>query len=342
MGASRKKEISCVDPHRRGMLALAGSAALPGIARAKSGSAERRLRIGFQKYGNLTLLKAKGALDAKLAAEGVDVRWTEFPAGPQLLEALNVGAIDFGNVGEAPPIFAQAAGAQFLYVAYQPPAPGAEALIVLPGSSLRSFKDLRGRRIALNKGSNVHYLLVRALEEAGLSYGQIEPVFLAPADARAAFERGAVDAWAIWDPFLAAAQVQLDARVLRDGTGLVSNHQFFLAATAFAQSNPRIVAAAIDELAKTDAWAARSRLEVIALLSPQLGLPGPTVERATARLSFGTRRVGPDVAREQQRVADAFRELRLIPHAVRIADALPSRELALALQASTMPRADPR
>src|SRR5436853_140263 len=155
---------------------------------------EKVVRIGFQKYGKLVRLKSKGTLEDKLKAAGYQVIWTEFPSGPPLLEALNVGAIDFGNTGEAPPIFAQAAGAPIQYVAYEPPAPKGEAILVPKDSKLNSVADLKGKKIALNKGSNVHYLLVKALEKAGVKYSEVEPVFLAPADARAAFERGAVDA----------------------------------------------------------------------------------------------------------------------------------------------------
>src|SRR3977135_2512690 len=165
---------------------------------------DKVVRIGFQKYGKLVLLKSKGTLEDKLKAAGYKVVWTEFPSGPPLLEALNVGALDFGNNGEAPPIFAQAAGAPIQYVAFEPPAPKGEAILVQKDSKLNSVADLRGKKVALNKVSNFHYLLVKALERAGVKYSEIEPVFLAPADARAAFERGSVDAWGIWARFQAA------------------------------------------------------------------------------------------------------------------------------------------
>ena len=184
------------------------------------------LRIGYQKSASLFVLqKAQGTLEKRLAAQNVSVRWVEFPAGPQLLEGLNVGSVDVGYVGEAPPIFAQAAGANFVYIGHEPAAPEAEAIVVVKDSPIRSVADLKGRKVALNKGSNVHYLLVRALEKAGLKYTDVQPVFLAPADARAAFEKGAVDAWAIWDPFLAAVQKQTGARIVADGRGGVANIQ---------------------------------------------------------------------------------------------------------------------
>ena len=201
---------------RRHMLATGAAMAL--LARGLSArAAEKVLRIGVQKYGTLILLKTKGLLEEKLAPLGYQVEWTEFPAGPQLLEALNVGSIDFGTVGEAPPIFAQAAGAPIVYVGYEPPAPEAEAILVPKDSPLKGVGDLKGKKVALNKGSNVHYLLVKALENAGLKYTDVTPVFLKPSDARAAFEHGDVDAWVIWDPFQASAEIAIEARTLRRG-----------------------------------------------------------------------------------------------------------------------------
>jgi len=302
-------------------LAGAGGAAL---AQGKT----EPLRIGFQKYGTLTILKARGDLERRLAPLGVEVKWTEFPAGPQMLEGLNVGSIDFGTVGEAPPIFAQAAGADLVYVANQPPAPRGEAILVPKDSVLKSVGDLRGKKVALNKGSNVHYLLVKALEQAGVPYAAIQPVFLAPADARAAFEKGAVDAWVIWDPFFAAAEKQLGARILADGKGLVSNHQFYLATRSYAEKRPQVIQAIVDELARLDAWAEKNDKEVAAVLSPQIGLSAEITEVAASRFAYGIRPISPAVAAEQQKIADAFFELKLIPKAIRVSDALPGKAVA--------------
>jgi sulfonate transport system substrate-binding protein len=295
--------------------ALAGS--LGGLAHAQEKGV---LRIGYQKYGTLTLLKGRGTLDQRLAAKGISVKWTEFPAGPVLLEGLNVGSIDFGTVGEAPPIFAQAAGANLVYVANEPAAPRAEAIVVPKGSALKSVAELKGKKVALNKGSNVHYLLVRAIEKAGLQYSDITPVYLPPADARAAFERGSVDAWVIWDPFLAAAEKQLGARVLADGTGLVSNHQFYLASRPYADKHPEIVQVLIEELARVDEWGLANPKEAAAVLSGQTGLDAATVDLAVERYSYGVKPVTPAVIQEQQRIADAFFKLKLIPKPLRVAD----------------------
>ena len=304
------------------------TAGMPAAAQAQA-KGEVQVRIGYQKYGTLTLLKGRGTLEKRLAEQGVGVKWTEFPAGPVLLEGLNVGSIDFGTVGEAPPIFAQAAGANLVYVGNEPASPASEAIVVPKGSSLRTLADLKGKKVALNKGSNVHYLLLKALEKAGVAYADIQPVFLPPADARAAFERGSVDAWAIWDPFLAAAEKQLGARVLADGKGLVANYQFYLASRTYAEKNPEILRIVLDEVAKVDDWGRSNPDEVATILAAQTGLDKDVVALAASRYAYGVKPVSVDVIASQQRVADAFSGLKLIPKPIVVKDALlPARQLA--------------
>jgi sulfonate transport system substrate-binding protein len=292
-----------------------------GAFAQKANPSDNVIRIGYQKYGTLVLLKARGSLEKKLAPMHVEVQWTEFPAGPQLLEGLNVGSIDFGTVGEAPPIFAQAAGADLIYVGNEPPASAGEAIVVPKNSPINSLSELRGKKIALNKGSNVHYLLVKLLEKAGIKYSEIDPIYLTPADARAAFERGSVDAWAIWEPFFAAVQKQTDARILADGQGVVSNHQFFVASRAYAQKRADVVSAVLSEVAGVDDWAKSHVKEAAAALQPQIGLDVPTLELALSRGGYGVKPVTDTVMGEQQNIADTFYNLRLIPKHINVRDA---------------------
>src|ERR1700678_3055136 len=284
-------------------------------------TADNVLRIGYQKYGTLVLLKARGSLEKRLAPLHVEVKWTEFPAGPQLLEGLNVGSIDFGTVGEAPPIFAQAAGADLVYVGNEPAASAAEAIIVPSNSPIKTVAELKGKKVALNKGSNVHFLLVKLLEKAGVRYTDIDTIFLTPADARAAFERGSVDAWAIWEPFLAAAQRQTGARILADGNGVVSNHQFFLASRSYATKRADVTAIVLEELSVVDQWAKTNPKAAAAALQPQIGLDQATLELALSRGGYGVTPVNDAVLAEQQRIADAFYDLKLIPKHINIHDA---------------------
>jgi len=279
------------------------------------------LRIGVQKYGTLIILAQQHTLEESLKPLGVTVEWREFPGGPQLLEALSAGAIDFGTTGDAPPIFAQAASNALVYVAVEPPAPAGEAILVPKGSTLQSLAELKGKKVALNKGSNVHFLLVQALAKGGLTPKDITPVYLTPADARAAFESGNVDAWAIWDPFLAAAQAATEARVLTDGTGLATNRQFYLASRHLAADHPELIQAVTQEIVKTDAWAAGHQPEVAALLSPKTGIPAPILEKSLARLGYGVTPVDDEVLKSQQQIADTFFRLGLIPKPIAVRDA---------------------
>ncbi|WP_288390931.1 aliphatic sulfonate ABC transporter substrate-binding protein, partial [uncultured Acinetobacter sp.] len=245
------------------------------------------LNIGFQKYGLLPIVKQRGDLDQALKAQGIQVKWVEFPAGPQLLEGLNVGSVVFGESGEAPPIFAQAASPNLVYVANQPAAPNAEALIVQKNSPIQSIQDLKGKRVALNKGSNVHYLLLKLLEKNQLTLQDIQVVYLPPADARAAFEKGAVDAWVIWDPFFAAAEQQIGARVLATGQNLVSNHQFYLADRKFAEQHPEVLKTVVQQLNQTTEWVKTHQDDAARLLEKPTALDFNILKTSISRMGFG-------------------------------------------------------
>ena len=303
-----------------GLATVAGALAGPALSQDKAGA--RVLRIGHQK-GWLSILKGRGTLEKRLAPLGVSVRWIEFNAGPVQLEALNVGSIDFGDVGEAPPIFAQAAGAPLVYAGATVPRPGLEAVIVPKDSPIRSVQDLKGKRVAYNKGSNVQYFLVKLLQKQGLKYGDVQSVFLAPADARAAFERGAVDAWVIWDPFLAAAQKTLDARLLADATGVVHNRAYYFTSRDFATRNADVLRIAIEEIDGIDRWASKNQSAAAAELSGVLGLDPSITELYLSRARFGTSAVTREILAEQQQIADTFFELKLIPRKLNLLHAAP-------------------
>ncbi|PDS81179.1 sulfonate ABC transporter substrate-binding protein [Rhizobium sp. L43] len=299
---------------------VAGAIATPLTHIRLASAADKVVRIGYQKYGTLVLLKGKGTLEKKLESIGYTVEWTEFPGGPQLLEALNAGAVDFGSTGETPPIFAQAANAPLVYIAHEPPAPRGEAILVPKDSPIKSVAELKGKKVAFNKGSNVHYLLVKALEEAGLTYEDVEPSFLAPADGRAAFEKGAVDAWVIWDPFQAAAEVAIEARELRNGEGIVPNHQFYLGTKTLVDGHAEAIDVLIEAISEIDEWTKSDTAAAAAELSPSVGIPKPVLVKALERQSYGVKSLDDTVVAQQQSIADTFFKLKLIPKQVTIAD----------------------
>jgi len=314
---------------RRAALAVLGLTAVGwGLARAQS-AALSELRIGFQKGSfNLALLKSLSLLDQHLA--GTPVRWVEFPAGPQLLEALAVGSVDFGGVGDSPPVFAQAAGKDLFYVGAEPPKPDSSAILVKPDAPLKALADLKGKRVAVQKGSSAHFLLVQAVARGGLPWTEVQPVYLPPADARAAFEKGAVDAWSIWDPYYAAAEIAGGTRVLATSRGLTNNNTFYLASRSLAgdEAALRKIFAALTE---TDAWAQAHKAQAAQRFADFAGLPLDTVNRVLERRPASP--VAPlsaELVAEQQKVADAFAQLGLIPKPILVADAvwLPGQAVA--------------
>ncbi|QCP53942.1 sulfonate ABC transporter substrate-binding protein [Trinickia violacea] len=291
-------------------------AAFPSFAQ---GDTDKVLRVGYQKAGLLAVLKAQGVLEQKLKPLGYRVEWFEFPAGPQLLEALNANSIDFGYTGAPPAVFAQAGGVHFVYVGAEPAAAHNEAIFVKADSPLRTPADLKGKRIALQKGSSSHYLLLEALKKAGLRYEDVQPVYLAPADARAAFESGNVDAWVVWDPYYAAAQATLKVRTLADFAGFPTNN-FYESTRDFAQQHPDIVAAVLSQLRATGQWVNAHPGETAALIAPKVGLDQAIVETWVRRVPYGATPVTDNVIALQQNVADAFYGARLIPQKLTVRD----------------------
>ena len=273
------------------------------VAQPAKRPAPEELRIGYQKSAaNLVVIKQNGWLERKLPSTRVS--WVEFPAGPQLLEALAVGSLDFGLTGDFPPVFAQAASKDLLHVGAEPSKPDRSAILVLMNSSLKRLDDLRGRKIAVQKGSSAHYLLVRAADKAGLAWSDIQPIYLAPAEARAAFERGAVDAWTIWGPFYAATELALPTRALATGKGLSCNNSFYLASRSFAAQGDTL-RLLLEELSRADRFIQTQRPEAIRLIASFSGLDAGVVSLCLQRRP--TSPVGPlkpKTVADQQRVAD--------------------------------------
>ena len=278
------------------------------------------LRISYQK-GSVSMVLAKNHQLLEKRFTQTSISWVEFPAGPQMLEALIIGSIDLGSTGDIPPIFAQAAGADLLYIGVEPPKPQAEVILVAENSPIKTVADLKGHKVALQKGSSSHNLLLRALQQAGLKFTDIQPTFLTPADARAAFQQGNVDAWAIWDPYYSAALLQGGVRVLKDGTGLKQTGSFYLAARPYAEKNGAFIKGVLDTFSQADALTLSQRQESIALLAKTMGLPEPVIASyLDHRPPTTIVQVDQQTADRQQETADLFYENRLLPKKVDIRD----------------------
>jgi sulfonate transport system substrate-binding protein len=308
---------------RKRSLLITASLAIPMLMVRRPVAAAQRgvLRIGYQKASiTLVLARSRGVFEQKLNPLGYDVEWAEFSSGPPLLEALNAGAVNFGYTGEPPMIFAQAAGSPIVYVAATHPSPRAVALLKPPGSKLQSVHDLAGKKVAVAQGSSAHYLLVAALAAAGVPYQDVTKVFLQPPNARAAFSSGDVDAWSIWDPYYAGAQAA-GAQVLTDGTGLMPNRAFYSSTRDFSKRHPDALQAAIEVINAQESWEAQHVAESAADIAPQIGLPVPILETWFNRQKYGVIKLTPEIFSGQQKIADAFFQLGLIPRHIDVTDA---------------------
>jgi sulfonate transport system substrate-binding protein len=298
-------------------LALLGSMGLSSSPVAAQQLKE--VRIGFQRAGLFPAVKQRHTVEDALKPRGIEVKWVEFSFGPPLLEALNTGSIDFGYTGDAPPIFAQAARANLLYVAALPSAGNNEAIVVPESSPIRTLADLRGKKVGFAKGSSAHNTTVAALEKAGLSYADITPVYLAPADGATAFAGGSLDAWTIWDPYLALTE-KGKIRILAFAKDVHESTAFFLANKDFTGQHPDIVALLNQTFAQESKWADQHRPEIVNTLHEATNVETEALTRAVERSQFLVTPVTEQIVASQQATADRFFKLGLIPRAINVRD----------------------
>ncbi len=303
-----------------GIKSIVGILAAVTIASVTSATAQtpptETVRIGYQKSSTLTaILKTNGVLEKALAPLGVQVSWHEFTSGLPLLEAINTDNIDFGaDVADTVPLFAQAAGAKLAYIAEEAASPSAQAILVGAESPIKTVADLKGKKVAVTKGAGSHFLLLAALAKSGLNFRDISPAYLTPADGRAAFIGGNVDAWVAWDPFLTSAQRQSNARVLSDGgDGLASYKRYYLSSAAFADRRGDVLNVIFGKLDETGKWVKAHPKNAAALLAGLWGIDAATVEEANSHRSYKVGVVTAPGLSEQQRIADAFFAENILP-----------------------------
>jgi sulfonate transport system substrate-binding protein len=291
------------------------------LSRGGAAQVSEKLRIGYQKNGVLVIARGQAALETRLARDGIGVEWVEFPAGPPLLEAMSAGRIDVGQVGDTPPIFAQAAGAPIVYVAGQSITNG-QGILVRSDSDISALADLKGKRIGFTKGSSAHNVVLLALEKAGLTYGDILPVYLSPADAAAAFARRSIDAWAVWDPYYAIGEKVGGGRVLVHASALGKTNAFYIANRTFAARESLLLRSVLDTLGETAQWAEAHRDQVAQALADVTGVDLAIQTIAARRSSFAIGKLTDDIVATQQGVADRFFKLGLIPRPIVIREAV--------------------
>ncbi|MCP1848822.1 sulfonate transport system substrate-binding protein [Bradyrhizobium sp. USDA 4518] len=298
-------------------LVTAAAAALSRGAKAQADAKE--IRIGYQKNGVLVITRQREALENHFKPQGISVKWVEFSSGPPMMEAMNVGSVDYGAVGDSPPIFAQAAGAAIVYAAAQPIINGS-GILVPQNSAIASIADLKGKRVGFTKGSSAHNVVIQTLEKAGLTYDDITPVYLTPPDAGPAFANGGIDAWAIWDPYFAIAETKQNGRILVKTRDITKTNSFYIANRDFARNRGAVLQQIVDVTTSSAAWAQAHPDEVAKSLAAVTGVPLDIQTIAAKRAGFSVGPVTDDIIATQQGVADRFFKLGLIPKQIAIRD----------------------
>jgi sulfonate transport system substrate-binding protein len=303
--------------------ATAAALALPSSLRPARAATATTFRIGWQKNGVLALANRKGSLEKRLSDRGISVEWSEFTSGPPLLEALGAGALDFGATGDVPPLFAQAANGNLLYVGQYKGSPEGSAILVRKDSPIQTLSDLKGKKVAFKRGSSAHNVTVKALRKGGLTVNDVQALDLAPPDASAAFKTGAIEAWSIWDPYLAIAEADPDTRILATARGIVDSFSYFLANGDFTKDNAQVIVDVIDELAKVGADAQANLDDTVAALAAITGVPADVTRVTLTRPDFnlgGVSTISDDAIAYQQGLADEFYGLGIVPKKLAVAD----------------------
>ena len=318
------KAITWFKTSSHGMNAMLIACAMLGSSAAWAADPSvKQLRVGYQKSSlNLVIAKQQKLFEQEFP--NAKISWNEFPGGPQILEALAVGSIDIGATGDTPPVYAQAGNKPLHYFAYETAKPLASAILVPRNSKITQLSQLKGKRIGVHRGSSSHYLLVQAVRKAGLQWTDIQPIWLSPADARAAFQKGAIDAWAIWDPYYASTQVEDKAKVLTTGQSLSPNYTFYLASGDLVKNHPQALKGIIKQVNVADKWVQSHKAATATLFAQSTGL------KLNVSQTFIQRRPNPSsaalltqkVIADQQELANRFSELKIIPKSIHIQQAV--------------------
>jgi len=305
---------------RREFLGLSVGGAIAALSsRAEAQTTIKEIRVGYQKTGVLVIARQQAVLERRFAGQQIGIKWIEFTSGPPLLEAMSTGSVDLGAVGDTPPIFAQAANANIVYVAGSPITNG-QGILVPANSNIRTIADLKGKRVGFTKGTSAHNVVIATLEKAGLTYDDITPVYLTPPDAGPAFANGSIEAWAIWDPYFAIGEKRQNGRILINASEVAKTNSFYLANRDFANTHVRETREVIDGLAEAARWAEANRAEVASALAAVTGVPLEVQTVAANRASFLIGPVTDEIVTTQQAVADRFYKLGLIPKPIAVRD----------------------
>ncbi|MEH1829773.1 aliphatic sulfonate ABC transporter substrate-binding protein [Nostoc sp. C052] len=290
----------------------------------------KQLKIGYPEgMTNLEVLRDQGLLENRLRPYGLIITWTSFLSASSLIEALSNGTIDFCGGGGTASIFSQAADHVFVRVAKEKyTAPKGQAILVPEDSPIQTLADLKGKKIAFDKGSSAHYILVRSLAKVGLDFNDIEPVYLTQPEALPRFRRGELDAWVIWVPYTATqARSAYPGRSITDLESIFGDKAsvevptYYYAIPELVRDYPDLLKVILEEVNEAGTWAKKQELEAVKRLAKHHEIDPSIVE--LLQKHSGERAIIPiddQSLNALQHQANIFRDLNLIPERVNVKD----------------------
>jgi sulfonate transport system substrate-binding protein len=290
----------------------------------------KQLKIGYPEgMTSFEILRNQGLLEAHLQPFGLIVTWTSFLSASALIEALSNGTIDFCGGGGTASIFSQAADHVFVRVAKEKyTAPKGQAILVPENSPIQTIADLKGKKIAFDKGSSAHYILIRALRKVGLDFSDIDPIYLTQPQALPLFQQGQIDAWVVWVPYTPTeTRSSYPGRSIADLESIFGDKAslevptYYYAIPELVRDYPDLLKVILEEVNEAGAWAKKQELEVAQRLVEQHKIDPSILE--TLQKHSAERAIIPiddQSLTALQHQANIFRDLKLIPERVNVKD----------------------
>ena len=281
-----------------------------------SASAQTTLRVGDQKGNSKAAMEASGALNGV----SYKIEWKEFAAASPLLEALGAGAIDTGLVGDAPFTFAAAANVPVKAIGAIRQSQEGLAVLVPRDSKIRSFEDLKGKKIATGRGSIGHQLILAAMESRGWSPSDLQIVFLAPSDAKVAYTQGSVDAWSTWEPYVSQEEVLFQSRRVITAEGIASGMSFQVASLEAIRDKRPELEDFLRRLTAARAWSLTNVGAYAESWGKLMGIPPAVPLNWLSRAKIRVAPIDDGVVADEQRTIDLYLRSGLIKQKLNAAE----------------------
>lgn len=313
--------VPCIS--RRALGARIASLGIPGVAHRAHAAAPRTIRVGYLKsLSPLSLGRVRGSLEATLHAKGYTLEWVgPFAAFAPAVEALIPGSIDVTVGSSTSAVSAMVARAPLKIITFAPPPGDTEGILARPDSKITRVADLIGKKAAVNRGGTGEYLLAKALANEGIARDKVETVYLGPADAAYAFSTGNVDAWAVWDPYVAIAQVRDHARMVAGSVEIGSeNATIIVVRNGFLAEDPAAVRQVYDAVLAENRWGNENPRAAAELFGKDARLDGAVIDLLARRQPAIHGPVNDAVTASLERVAQWFYDQKIIPALPRVRD----------------------